>query len=219
MQERMFVCYNEANKEVCKLSLSVKQQRVLDFIRQYNRDQGYPPSVREICQGLNLKSTSTAHGYLERLEKRGFIRRDPSRPRAIELLEDAQARRGMVSLPVVGQVAAGQPILAEQNIEEYIPLPSDFFHCDKNESFMLRIHGESMVNVGILDGDHIVVRRTQTAQNGDIVIALIGEEATCKRYFKETDHFRLQPENDHMAPIIVEEVVILGKVIGLIRQY
>ncbi len=201
------------------MSLSVKQQRVLDFIRQYNRDQGYPPSVREICQGLNLKSTSTAHGYLERLEKRGFIRRDPSRPRAIELLEDAQVRRGTVSLPVIGQVAAGQPILAEQNIEEYIPLPSQFFHCDENESFMLRIHGESMINIGIFDGDHIVVRRTQTAENGDIVIALIDDEATCKRYFKEDGHFRLQPENDHMAPIIVDEVMILGKVIGLIRQY
>lgn len=201
------------------MSLSVKQQRVLDFIRQYNRDQGYPPSVREICQGLNLKSTSTAHGYLERLEKRGFIRRDPSRPRAIELLEDAQVRRGTVSLPVIGQVAAGQPILAEQNIEEYIPLPSQFFHCDENESFMLRIHGESMINIGIFDGDHIVVRRTQTAENGDIVIALLDDEATCKRYFKEDGHFRLQPENDHMAPIIVDEVMILGKVIGLIRQY
>ena len=201
------------------MSLSVKQQRVLDFIRQYNRDQGYPPSVREICQGLNLKSTSTAHGYLERLEKRGFIRRDPSRPRAIELLEDAQVRRGTVSLPVIGQVAAGQPILAEQNIEEYIPLPSQFFHCDETESFMLRIHGESMINIGIFDGDHIVVRRTQTAENGDIVIALLDDEATCKRYFKEDGHFRLQPENDHMAPIIVDEVMILGKVIGLIRQY
>jgi repressor LexA len=201
------------------MSLSVKQQKVLEFIRQYNRDQGYPPSVREICVGLHLKSTSTAHGYLERLERKGFIRRDPSRPRAIELIEDRSAMRDVIGVPVVGRVAAGEPLYADENIEDTLYLPLDFFRCADKETFVLRISGLSMVNAGILDGDHILVERVQTAQNGEIVVALLGEDATCKRFYKENGHFRLQPENDHMDPIIVPEVAILGKVVGLIRKY
>ena len=201
------------------MNLSTKQQKVLDFIRHYNREQGYPPSVREICIGLSLKSTSTAHGYLERLERKGFIRRDPSRPRAIELLEDRDTFRDAISIPILGQVAAGAPLFAQEHIEDYVRLPLDFFHFTEDETFVLRIHGQSMINAGILDGDHIVVERVQTANNGEIVVALLGEDATCKRYFMENDHVRLQPENDMMDPIIVRDVSILGKVIGLLRKY
>jgi repressor LexA len=201
------------------MSLSVKQQKVLDFIRQYNREQGYPPSVREICVGLALKSTSTAHGYLERLERKGLIRRDPSRPRAIELLEDRSALREVAPIPVIGRVAAGEPVFAQENIEDTLFLPLDFFRCDERETFILRINGQSMINAGIFDGDHIIVRRTQTAENGEIVVALLGDDATCKRYYKENGHFRLQPENDYMEPIIVDDVAILGRVVGLLRRY
>ena len=201
------------------MNLSNKQQKVLDFIRHYNREQGYPPSVREICVGLNLKSTSTAHGYLERLERKGFIRRDPSRPRAIELLEDRETMRDSISIPIIGQVAAGEPLFAQEHIEDYVRLPIDFFHLSEDETFVLRIHGQSMINAGILDGDHIVVERTQSAHNGEIVVALVGDDATCKRYFRETDHIRLQPENDTMDPIIVRDVSILGRVVGLLRKY
>lgn len=201
------------------MALSVKQQRVLDFIRQYNQSHGYPPSVREICDALAMKSTSTAHGYLERLEKRGFIRRDPSRPRAIELVGEADKRREVMNLPVIGRVAAGEPIFAQEHIEEYLALPADFFHCRENESFILQIQGESMINAGILNGDHIVVQKTSIANNGEIVVAMIGEDATCKRFYKEKNRFRLQPENDQMEPIYTEQVEILGKVIGLLRQY
>jgi len=201
------------------MSLSAKQQKVLDFIRHYNREQGYPPSVREICVGLSLKSTSTAHGYLERLERKGFIRRDPSRPRAIELLEDRDTFRDVVAIPIIGQVAAGEPLFASENIEDYVRLPLDFFHFTEEETFVLRIHGQSMINAGILDGDHIVVERAQTAHNGEIVVALVGEDATCKRYYKEDGYIRLQPENDLMEPILVRDVSILGKVVGLLRKY
>ncbi len=201
------------------MSLSVKQQRVLDFLRQYSRDQGYPPSVREICTGLNLKSTSTAHGYLERLERKGYIRRDPARPRAIELLEDRNAFRDAAAIPIVGQVAAGEPLFAQENIEDYVCLPMGFFHCSEEDTFILRIHGQSMINAGIFDGDHIVVKRTQTAENGEIVVAMMDDDATCKRFFKEGQYIRLQPENDLMDPIIVTDAAILGKVIGLLRKY
>ncbi len=201
------------------MNLSNKQQKVLDFIRHYNREQGYPPSVREICVGLNLKSTSTAHGYLERLERKGFIRRDPSRPRAIELLEDRETMRDSISIPIIGQVAAGEPLFAQEHIEDYVRLPIDFFRLGEDDTFVLRIHGQSMINAGILDGDHIVVERTQSAHNGEIVVALVGDDATCKRYFRESDHIRLQPENDAMDPIIVRDVSILGKVVGLLRKY
>lgn len=201
------------------MSLSVKQQKVLDFIRQYCRDQGYPPSVREICTGLNLKSTSTAHGYLERLERKGYIRRDPARPRAIELLEDRNKLRDAGSIPIVGQVAAGEPVFAEENIEDYVCLPMGFFNCNEDDTFILRINGQSMINAGIYDGDHIVVKRTQTAENGEIVVALVDDDATCKRFFKEGHYIRLQPENDMMEPIIVSQAVILGKVVGLLRRY
>ncbi len=201
------------------MSLSMKQQKVLDFIRKYCRDQGYPPSVREICTGLNLKSTSTAHGYLERLERKGFIRRDPARPRAIELLEDSNAMRAAAAVPVLGQVAAGEPLFAQENIEDYVCLPMDFFRCNGDDTFILRIHGESMINAGIFDGDHIVVKRAQTAENGEIVVALMDDDATCKRFFKEGEYIRLQPENDLMEPIIVKEALILGKVVGLLRRY
>ena len=198
--------------------LSAKQQNVLDFIRRYTVEQGYPPSVREICDGLQLKSTSTAHGYLQRLEKRGYIRRDPSRPRAIEIIDQADMVRGVVPVSVLGSVTAGLPALAEQTYDDVFYLPTWLVE-DHENSFILRIRGESMINAGINNGDHVIVERCPTANNGDIIVALIEEEATVKRFYKENGHYRLQPENDSMAPIIVDQMRVIGKVVGLIRKY
>ncbi len=198
-------------------NLSDKQKRILDFIKDEIRSKGYPPSVREICDAVGLKSTSTVHGYLERLEKKGYIRRDPTKPRAIEILDDTSyiSQKELVNVPVVGRVTAGQPILAVENIEDTFPLPVERLH--NSDVFMLSIKGESMLGVGIFDGDYVIVKQQSTAKNGDIIVALIEDEATVKTFYKEADHFRLQPENPAMDPILTKEVSILGKVIGVIR--
>lgn len=197
--------------------ISKKQQQILDYIKQEILAKGYPPAVREICEAVGLKSTSSVHSHLETLEKNGFIRRDPTKPRAIEICDDSfqMVRTEMVSLPIVGQVAAGEPILAQQNIEGYFPVPADV--VPSGESFILKVHGDSMVNVGIFDGDQIFVRSCSTAENGEIVVALVDDSATVKRFYKEKDHIRLQPENDFMEPILVDSCVILGKVFGVFR--
>ena len=199
--------------------ISSKQQEILDYIKQQILSKGYPPAVREICEAVNLKSTSSVHSHLETLEQRGYIRRDPTKPRAIEIMDDMfnLTRRELVNVPVVGTVTAGEPILAAENIESYFPIPPEFVH--NKQTFMVKVTGESMINAGILDGDLILVEQSPVANNGDIVIALIEDSVTVKRYFKENGHYRLQPENDYMEPIIVDELVVLGKVIGLFRSY
>lgn len=199
--------------------ISAKQQEILDFIKEVILKKGYPPTVREICETVNLKSTSSVHAHLESLEKNGFIKRDPTKPRAIEICDDSFqiVRREMVSLPVVGNVAAGQPILAEENIEEYFPVPAEM--VPSGESFILKVRGDSMINAGIFSGDQIFVNCCDTARNGDIVVALIDDSATVKTYYKENNHIRLQPENDSMEPIIVDDCKIMGKVFGVYRFY
>jgi repressor LexA len=202
--------------------ISKRQQDILDFIKSEVRSKGYPPSVREIGQAVGLASSSTVHGHLARLESKGLIRRDPTKPRAIEVLEvDATTqipRNKVVHVPVVGKVTAGLPITAIENVEEYFPLPLSIAGGDE-QVFMLEIMGESMIEAGILDGDYVIVKHQQTANNGDIVVAMTEEdEATCKRFFKEKDYFRLQPENSTMDPIILKNVTILGKVIGVYRN-
>lgn len=199
--------------------LSSKQLQILEFIKKELNNKGYPPSVREICRAVNLKSTSTVHGHLERLEKKGFIRRDATKPRAIEVLDGSSflyTKKEIVELPVIGKVTAGQPILAQENIEDIFPVPLDFIGNDI--SFMLIIKGDSMINAGILNGDYVIVRQQSYANNGDIVVALINDEATVKRFFKEKDFFRLQPENPCYEPIIVNELSVLGKVTGVLRK-
>ena len=197
--------------------ITAKQQEILEYIKENILKKGYPPAVREICEAVNLKSTSSVHSHLETLERNGYIRRDPTKPRAIEILDDefALTRREMVQVPMIGTVAAGQPILAQENIEDYFPIPANLL--PNTEIFMLRVKGESMINAGIYDGDRVLVAQENTAQNGDIVVALVEDSATVKRFYKEDGHYRLQPENDRMEPIIVEQVDVLGKVIGLIR--
>jgi repressor LexA len=198
--------------------ISAKQQEILDYIKSQIIERGFPPSVRDICTAVNLKSTSSVHSHLETLEKNGYIRRDPTKPRAIEILDESfnlMTRREMVNVPLVGRVAAGEPILAEQNIEEYFPLPAEYM--PNNQVFMLQVKGDSMINIGILDGDRVVVEQKSTASNGEIVVAMIDDGATVKRFFKEEGVIRLQPENDFMDPIIVPDVTILGKVIGVFR--
>ncbi len=199
--------------------ITAKQQEILDYIKNEILKKGYPPTVREICETVNLKSTSSVHSHLETLEKNGYIRRDPTKPRAIEICDDSfqMVRTEMVSLPVIGNVAAGQPILAEENIEEYFPVPADL--VPRGESFILNVRGDSMINAGILNGDRVFVNQCATANNGDIVVALIEDSATVKRYYREKDHIRLQPENDTMDPIIVPNCEILGKVFGIYRIY
>lgn len=199
--------------------ISAKQREVLEFIKSQILDKGYPPAVREICDAVGLKSTSSVHSHLETLEKNGYIRRDPTKPRAIEILDDSfnLVRREIVNVPVIGSVAAGQPIMAEENISGYFPLLSE--DMPSGQAFMLKVSGDSMVNVGIFDGDRIIVRRQETAENGDIVVALIDDSATVKTYYKEDGHYRLQPENDSMDPIITDSVTILGKLAGLYRRY
>lgn len=203
--------------------LTKRQQEIYDFIRRKIRERGYPPSVREIGEAVGLSSSSTVHGHLERLEERGYIRRDPTKPRAIEILDPDDSYRSdrlsaaIVTVPLLGQVTAGRPILAVENIEDNFPFSKELIG-GSDDVFMLRVKGDSMINAGILDGDHVIVRRQATADNGDIVVALLDDEATVKRFFREHDYVRLQPENDHMVPIITQSVSVLGKVIGLFRK-
>ncbi|MDD7402727.1 MAG: transcriptional repressor LexA [Butyribacter sp.] len=199
--------------------ITAKQQEILDYIKSQILAKGYPPAVREICEAVHLKSTSSVHSHLETLEKNGYIRRDPTKPRAIEIIDDEfnLGRREIANIPIVGDIAAGEPIFAEQNIEGYFPLlPED---VPSGNSFMLNVRGESMINVGIYDGDMILVQEQHTASNGELVVALVEDSATVKTFYKEDGYYRLQPENDTMEPIIVNEVEILGKVVGLFRKY
>ena len=214
--------------------LSQKQRQILDFIIQQQAQRGYPPSVREICEAANLSSTSTVHGHLERLERKGYIRRDPTKPRAIEILyhpEEEILPEDMSSLefnevppaevaqvPISGRVTAGEPILAVENIEDHFPLPLSVLGDEPEKDFMLRVRGESMINAGILDGDYILVHQQSSARNGEIVVALLDDSATVKRFFREKEFIRLQPENDYMAPIYVKEASVLGRVIGVYRR-
>ena len=198
--------------------ISSKQQEILDYMKNQILNKGYPPSVREICEAVSLKSTSSVHAHLESLEKNGYIRRDPTKPRAIEIVDDSfnMFRNEIVNIPVVGRVAAGEPILAVQNIESYFPFPAEHIPVG-SEVFMLQVRGDSMINVGILDGDYLMVQSTSSASNGEIVVALIDDSATVKTFFREAGYIRLQPENDTMDPILVSDVTIMGKVIGLYR--
>ena len=199
--------------------ITPKQQEILNYIKDEILKKGYPPTVREICETVNLKSTSSVHSHLETLEKNGYIRRDPTKPRAIEVCDDSfqMVRTEMISLPVIGNVAAGQPILAEENITEYFAVPAEV--VPKGESFILNVRGDSMVNAGIFNGDRVFVNSCSTARNGDIVVALIDDSATEKTFYRENGHIRLQPENDTMDPIIVDDCLILGRVFGIFRFY
>lgn len=199
--------------------LSDKQREILEYIKSQILERGFPPAVREICEAVHLKSTSSVHSHLETLEKNGYIRRDPTKPRAIEILDDDFnfSRREMVNVPIIGQVAAGEPILAQQNIEDYFPFPVE--QMPNHQTFLLRVKGESMINAGILNGDLVLVEQVSTASNGDMVVALIEDGATVKTFYKEEGIIRLQPENDTMDPIIVKDVTILGKVIGVMRFF
>lgn len=202
--------------------LTTRQQEILDYIKKEVQKKGYPPSVREIGEAVGLSSSSSVHAHLEKLEEMGYLRRDPTKPRAIEVLTDDSslgsfdAVKNLQYVPIVGSVTAGAPILAEQNIQEYFPLPKDFSRSE--EVFMLKVRGDSMINAGIFDGDMVIVNKESVAKNGDIVVALLGDEATVKRFFKETSQVRLQPENEKYEPILSPDVQILGKVVGLIRR-
>lgn len=199
--------------------ISAKQKEILEYIKSQILERGFPPAVRDICEAVHLKSTSSVHSHLETLEKNGYIRRDPTKPRAIEILDDTfnLMRREVTNVPIIGRVAAGEPILAQQNIENYFPIPMEML--PNNQTFMLKVRGESMVNAGILDGDMILVEERQTASDGEMIVALIEDGATVKTFYKEDGYIRLQPENDFMEPIIVEDAVILGKVIGVFRFF
>ncbi len=199
--------------------ITAKQQEILDYIKAEIVNRGYPPSVREICDAVNLKSTSTVFSHLEKLEKNGYIQRNPSKTRAIEILDDSfnMMRTELVNVPIVGNVAAGQPILAVQNIENYFPIPVEYM--PNAQTFMLKVKGDSMINVGIYNGDTILVQKQETAKNGDIVVALVEDSATVKTFYKENGFIRLQPENDSMEPIIVPNCAILGKVFGVFRFF
>ena len=198
--------------------LSDKQLEILEFIKRRMLDKGFPPAVREICEAVNLRSTSSVHSHLETLERKGYIHWDPTKPRAIEIIDDDfnLARREIINNPVVGTVTAGEPILAVQNIEDYFPMLPD--RISTKNTFMLHVRGESMINAGIIDGDLVIVVKQSTAENGDIVVAMIEDSATVKTFYKEDGYYRLQPENDSMEPIIVNEVSIIGKVVGLYRS-
>lgn len=203
-------------------SISAKQQEILDVIKNEILNRGFPPSVREICEAVHLKSTSSVHSHLAVLEKQGYIRRDSTKPRAIEIVDDSfnLTRREIANIPIVGTVAAGQPILAVENIESYFPLPTEFL--SNHPAFMLRVQGDSMVNKGILNGDYVIVEKRQTADNGEVVVALVEDSATVKTFYREKDHVRLQPENDTMEPMIYhrgDDVQIIGKVIGVFRTF
>ena len=199
--------------------ISIKQQEILEFIKESILNRGYPPAVREICEAVHLKSTSSVHSHLETLEKNGYIRRDPTKPRAIEIIDDNfnLTRRELVNVPIVGTVTAGEPILAIENIEGYFPISPEFLH--NKQTFMLKVKGESMINAGICNGDTILVEQQNTARNGDMVVALIEDSATVKTFYKEDGYIRLQPENDTMDPIIVNDCEILGKVFGVFRFF
>lgn len=201
-----------------KGKITDKQREILEYIKETILAKGYPPAVREICEAVHLKSTSSVHSHLETLEKNGYIRRDPTKPRTIEILDDdfALTRREMVQVPIIGTVAAGMPILAEENIEDYMPIPAEIL--PNKEIFMLKVKGESMIEAGIYNNDKVIVAKQSTAENGDKVVALLDDGATVKTFYKEQDHIRLQPENSSMDPIIVDDVQILGKVIGLFRM-
>ncbi|MFI3237486.1 MAG: transcriptional repressor LexA [Lachnospiraceae bacterium] len=200
-------------------TLTAKQQQILDYLKECILHKGYPPAVREICEAVNLKSTSSVHSHLSSLEEKGYIRKDPTKPRAIEICDDnfQMLRTEMVSIPVVGRVAAGTPILAEEHIEHYFPIPAEC--VPHGEAFSLIVRGDSMINVGIMDGDQIFVTSCNTASNGDIIVALIDDSATVKTFYKEKDHIRLQPENDELDPILVTDCAILGKVFGVFRTF
>ena len=199
--------------------ITPKQQEILDYIKSQILERGFPPAVRDICEAVHLKSTSSVHSHLETLEKNGYIKRDPTKPRAIEILDESFNfnRREMVNVPLIGRVAAGEPLLAQQNIENYFPIPMEYM--PNKQTFMLKVHGESMINAGILDGDLVLVEQSSVADNGDIVVALLDDSATVKRFYKEEGIFRLQPENDALEPIIVRDLQIMGKVIGVFRFF
>jgi repressor LexA len=211
------------NQEVFSMAygrISKKQQEILDYIKNEILNRGFPPAVREICEAVNLKSTSSVHSHLEALEKNGYIRRDATKPRAIEIIDDNfnLVRREVVNVPLVGTVAAGQPMLAVENIEGYFPVPAEYM--PNAQSFMLKVKGDSMINAGIFDGDQVLVRQQSSASNGDIVVALVEDSATVKTFYKEDGYYRLQPENDSMEPILVHDnLKILGKVFGVFRLY
>ncbi|MCH3963839.1 MAG: transcriptional repressor LexA [Clostridium sp.] len=197
---------------------SERRLQIYKYIKSYVEQKGYPPSVREICSAVGAKSTSTVHRHLERLEKDGYIKRDATKPRTIEIVENLSNRKEMVNIPIIGTIAAGKPILAVENIEDTFPLPIDYIK-NRNQLFMLKIHGESMIDAGILDGDFAIIEKTNSAENGEVIAALIENEATLKRFFKESDHIRLQPENETMEPIIVPDCTIIGRLVGLYREY
>lgn len=197
--------------------ISAKQQQILDYIKEEILAKGYPPTVREICEKVGLRSTSSVHSHLNTLEENGFIRRDPTKPRAIEIMDDefALTRREMINIPVIGRVAAGEPLLAVENIIDYFSLPAEFM--PSGETYILEVHGDSMINVGFFEGDYLIIEKTNTAKNGDIVVALIDDSVTVKRFYKENGYIRLQPENDDMDPIIVDDCTIVGKAYALYR--
>jgi repressor LexA len=199
-----------------ELSLTKRQQEIFDFIKRYSARHGYPPTVRDIGKAIGLTSSSTVHAHLANLEKLGLLRRDPTKPRAMEILEKAKRAVLPSGLPLVGRVAAGSPLLAEENIEEHLDVPS-VAGGDEGD-YVLRVAGDSMKNAGILEGDYVVVHQQDTARNGEIIVALLGEEATVKRFFKETDHVRLQPENEALEPILTRDVQVLGRVVGVFRR-
>jgi repressor LexA len=203
-------------EQMVELSLTKRQQEIFDFIKSYSADHGYPPTVRDIGKAIGLTSSSTVHAHLANLEKLGALRRDPTKPRAMEILGKAKNAVLPAGLPLVGRVAAGQPILAEENIEDYVEVPQ-IAGGDEGE-YVLKVQGDSMKDAGILEGDYVVVHTTETARNGEIVVALLGEEATVKRFFKERDHVRLQPENDALDPIRTRDVQVLGRVVGVFRR-
>ena len=199
--------------------ISAKQQEILDFLKNQILNTGYPPTVREICDAVHLSSTSSVFAHLEKLEKNGYIRRDPTKPRAIEIIDDNfnLVRREVVNVPMIGEVAAGQPLLAIQNINNYFPIPAEYM--PNSQTFMLKVKGESMINAGIFSGDTILVEQCSSAHNGDMVVALVDDSATVKTFYKEDGHIRLQPENDNMDPIIVDDCQILGRVFGVFRFF
>lgn len=204
-----------------KEKLTDKQTQILEYLRHEILAKGYPPSIREICQAVDLKSTSSVHAQLSSLEAKGYIRRDLTKSRSIEIIDDdfSLTKRELVNIPIVGTVSCGQPILAEQNIEDYFPVPPEYIHNTNNQTFMLRVKGDSMINVGIYEKDLVIVEQCSSARNGEIVVALIEDSATVKTFYKENGYIRLQPENDYMDPILVEHCEILGRVIGLFRNF
>lgn len=204
-----------------KEKLTDKQTQILEYIRHEILAKGYPPSIREICQAVDLKSTSSVHAQLSSLEAKGYIRRDLTKSRSIEIIDDdfSLTKRELVNIPIVGTVSCGQPILAEQNTEDYFPVPPEYIHNTNNQTFMLRVKGDSMINVGIYEKDLVIVEQCSSARNGEIVVALIEDSATVKTFYKENGYIRLQPENDYMDPILVEHCEILGRVIGLFRNF